>query len=130
MDASSRTSTRLSSRVEASGKVQKLKLSFKTGGGGGDAAGMRKMSFLGEYDRELDENPEDPLVFEEQFILRVPRGVAEGPNGLREMVKGKGKGLEGVDFKFLGEDLSYLSSACELTECAQTPGEQRSGSMA
>jgi hypothetical protein len=50
----------------------------------------------------LDDNPDEPLVFEEQFILRVPREVAE-EKGLGEMVRGKGKGLEGVEFKFLGE---------------------------
>lgn len=66
------------------------------------------MSFLGEYDRELDDNPDEPLAFEEQFILRVPREVADGRGegtgtGLREMIKGKGKGLEGVEFKFLGK---------------------------
>ncbi len=60
------------------------------------------MSFLGEYDRELDEEPIEPLAFEEQFILRVPKEIAEGSKGLREMVKGKGKGLDGVEMKFLG----------------------------
>jgi transcription initiation factor TFIID subunit 7 len=44
----------------------------------------------------------------------VPREVAEGKGdgtgtGLREMVKGKGKGLEGVEFKFLGEFRIFLS---------------------
>ena len=97
----SRSSHRLSARAEQASKVQKLKLSFKTGGPG-DNAFTRKTSFLGEYDRELDENPDDPLAFEEQFILRVPREVAEGKDGLRELVKGKGKGLDGVEFKFLG----------------------------
>lgn len=60
-------------------------------------------SFLGEYDRELDENPEEPLEFEEQFILRVPKEVADGKKGgmgLREMIKGKG--LEALEMKFLG----------------------------
>ncbi|ORY29634.1 TAFII55 protein conserved region-domain-containing protein [Naematelia encephala] len=106
-----RASTRISQRTEASkthghshahgpGHGHGLKLSLKVGGGEGGNAG-RKTSFLGDYDRELDENPDDPIAFEEQFILRVPESVAEGPNGLREMVKGKGKGLEGVEFKFL-----------------------------
>lgn len=82
----------------------KLKISFKAGGGG-EATGGRQSSFLGEYDRELDENPEEPLVFEELFILRVPQQVADGRGdqlGLHDMVKGKGKGLDGVEFKFLG----------------------------
>jgi transcription initiation factor TFIID subunit 7 len=63
-------------------------------------------SFLGDYDRELDGDPDEPLEFEEQFILRVPREVADGRGaeiGLREMIKGKGKGMEGIEFKFLGE---------------------------
>lgn len=81
-----------------------LKISFKAGGG--EAAGGRQTSFLGEYDRELDEHPEEPLAFEEQFILRVPQDVADGRGdriGLRDLIKGKGKGLEGVEFKMLGE---------------------------
>jgi transcription initiation factor TFIID subunit 7 len=61
---------------------------------------------LGEYDRELDEFPEEPLVFEEQFILRVPKEVVV-EKGLGEMVKGKGKGLESVEFKFLGMSCSW-----------------------
>ena len=61
----------------------------------------RLPSFLGEYDRELDENPDEPLAFEEQFILRVPKNVA---GDLSEMVKKKGNGLDGVHFKFLGEE--------------------------
>ena len=75
------------------------------------------MSFLGEYDRELDEDPQDPLAFEEQFILRVPKEVADGKNGeegLREMIKGKGKGLEGVEFKFLGEDMTLAAGVVKL----------------
>jgi transcription initiation factor TFIID subunit 7 len=98
-----RSSTRLLTRAEQSSNVQKLKLSFKPGSGGpGDGGGGRKSSFLGEYDRELDENLDEPLVFEEQFILRVPREVAEGKEGLRERVWGTGWGLDGVEFKFLG----------------------------
>ncbi|KAE9400762.1 hypothetical protein BT96DRAFT_919232 [Gymnopus androsaceus JB14] len=45
----------------------KLKLSDKL------AAQAPGMSFLGQYDRELDSDDED-LVFEEQFILRIPPG--------------------------------------------------------
>lgn len=83
--------------------ISRLKLSVSNNAS--EASGARKSSFLGEYDRELDEDPQDPLAFEEQFILRVPPEVADGKNGeggLREMIKGKGKGLEGVEFKFLG----------------------------
>jgi transcription initiation factor TFIID subunit 7 len=75
-----------------------LKFTVKGKAGGGDT----NMSPIGPYDRALDEDPTEPLAFEEQFILRVPRGVAEGPNGLKEILKGKGKGLESVEFKFLG----------------------------
>lgn len=83
------------------GTSRRVTLSFNKNGTAklGDDSG-RKTSFLGEYDRDLDEHPHEPLAFEEQFILRVPDSVA---GKLREMVKGKGKGLEGVEFKFLGE---------------------------
>ncbi|KAI0345369.1 hypothetical protein BDW22DRAFT_1418609 [Trametopsis cervina] len=55
----------------------KLKLSEKL------AAQAPGMSFLGPYDRELDSDDED-LVFEEQFILRMPPG--EDCERLRKMV--------------------------------------------
>ncbi|BEJ02973.1 hypothetical protein CcaverHIS641_0101480 [Cutaneotrichosporon cavernicola] len=87
----------------ASAAPTKLKISFKAGGEASASAG-RLNSFLGEYDRELDEHPDEPLAFEEQFILRVPQKVADGVGGepgLRDLVRGKGKGLDGVEFKFL-----------------------------
>ena len=46
----------------------KLKLSEKA------AAQAPGMSFLGPYDRELDSDDDEDLVFEEQFILRFPSG--------------------------------------------------------
>jgi transcription initiation factor TFIID subunit 7 len=62
----------------------------------------------GYYDRGLDEDKEEPMVFEEQFILRVPDEVlkgdpAAGVKGLREAVLSR-KPIEGVSFKFKGED--------------------------
>ncbi|KAI0688252.1 TAFII55 protein conserved region-domain-containing protein [Cytidiella melzeri] len=55
----------------------KLKLSEKL------AAQAPGMSFLGPFDRELDSDDED-LVFEEQFMLRMPPG--EDCERLRKMV--------------------------------------------
>jgi transcription initiation factor TFIID subunit 7 len=55
----------------------KLKLSEKA------QAMASGMSFLGPYDRELDSDEED-LVFEEQFILRMPPG--EDCERLRKIV--------------------------------------------
>ncbi|KII88371.1 hypothetical protein PLICRDRAFT_41538 [Plicaturopsis crispa FD-325 SS-3] len=55
----------------------KLKLSDKA------AAQAPGMSFLGQYDRELDSD-DDELLFEEQFILRMPPG--EDCERLRKMV--------------------------------------------
>ncbi|KAJ3977191.1 TAFII55 protein conserved region-domain-containing protein [Lentinula raphanica] len=46
----------------------KLKLSEKL------AAQAPGMSFLGQYDRELDSDDNEDLAFEEQFILRLPAG--------------------------------------------------------
>ncbi|KAJ3744598.1 TAFII55 protein conserved region-domain-containing protein [Lentinula detonsa] len=46
----------------------KLKLSEKL------AAQAPGMSFLGQYDRELDSDDNEDLAFEEQFILRLPPG--------------------------------------------------------
>lgn len=120
-----RTSNRLSTQAEKSSKPKKIKFNFKAKEPGGTEA--TKSSFLGEYDRELDEHPTEPLVFEEQFILRVPKDVAEGPNGLREMIRGKGKGLEGVEFKFLGK--FSRSPDHGLLICGQTQGGRRLGLM-
>lgn len=85
----------------------------------------RNASFLGEYDRELDGDTSEPLHFEEQFILRVPREVAVGKGdgtgtGLRELAKGKGKGLDGVEFKFLGECACGPSATADGTRSKES----------
>jgi hypothetical protein len=99
--SSVRASTRISEQIDIDpGSSRRVTLSFNRNGAsrqGGEVG--RKTSFLGEYDRDLDENSNEPLAFEEQFILRVPDAIA---GNLRELVKGKGKGLEGVEIKFLG----------------------------
>ncbi|KAF5391420.1 hypothetical protein D9757_001959 [Collybiopsis confluens] len=59
-------STRAGARSKFQPKL-KLKLGEKL------AAQAPGMSFLGQYDRELDSDDED-LAFEEQFILRMPPG--------------------------------------------------------
>ncbi|KAG6860932.1 hypothetical protein C0995_005887 [Termitomyces sp. Mi166 len=68
----------------------KLKLSDKA------AALAPGMSFLGQYDRELDSDEED-LAFEEQFILRMPPG--EDLEKLKKMVAAREVGND-VWFKF------------------------------
>jgi len=71
----------------------KLKLSEKA------AAQAPGLSFLGPYDRELDSDDEEPLVFEEQFILRLPQG--EDCERLRKTVSSR-EVSEDVWFKFKG----------------------------
>lgn len=63
-------------------------------------------SFLGTFDRDLDSDDED-LVFEEQFILRMPEG--EDCEKLRTMVS-KREMTSDVWFKFKGESL--LNQIC------------------
>lgn len=70
----------------------KLKLSEKA------AAQAPGMSFLGPFDRELDSDDED-LVFEEQFVLRMPPG--EDCERLRKMVAAREVSGD-VWFKFKG----------------------------
>ena len=70
----------------------KLKLSDKA------AALAPGMSFLGQYDRELDSDEED-LAFEEQFILRMSPG--EDLEKLKKMVAAREVGND-VWFKFKG----------------------------
>ena len=117
------------------GKVGKVKISLKPGVSATGATDIRAdgrlNSFLGEYDRELDEDVAEPLEFEEQFILRVPKEVEMGRGGeigLREMIKGKGKGLEGIEFKFMGT--SQQARTAMMKADAQTLDGQLSRSMA
>ncbi|KAF7338130.1 Transcription initiation factor TFIID subunit 7 [Mycena venus] len=75
-ESSDRTTRSAAARSKPQPKL-KLKLSDKA------AAQAPGMSFLGQYDRELDSDDED-LAFEEQFILRMPAG--EDCDKLRKMV--------------------------------------------
>lgn len=92
--------TERTTRSGARGKFQpklKLKLSEKL------AAQAPGMSFLGQYDRELDSDDED-LAFEEQFILRVPPG--EDCEKLRKAVASRQVPPD-VWFKFKGESIAH-----------------------
>jgi len=90
-----RTTRSSSSRSKSQPKL-KLKLGDKT------ASQAPGMSFLGQYDRELDSDEED-LAFEEQFILRMPPG--EDCDKLRKAVNSREVGND-VWFKFKGASLS------------------------
>ncbi|KAF9475861.1 hypothetical protein BDN70DRAFT_883193 [Pholiota conissans] len=81
--------TRSSTRPKLQPKL-KLKLSDKA------ASQAPGMSFLGQYDRELDSDDED-LAFEEQFILRMSPG--EDCEKLRKAVASREVGND-VWFKF------------------------------
>ncbi|KAJ7047008.1 TAFII55 protein conserved region-domain-containing protein [Mycena alexandri] len=75
-ESSDRTTRSATAKSKPQPKL-KLKLSDKA------AAQAPGMSFLGQYDRELDSDDED-LAFEEQFILRMPSG--EDCEKLRKMI--------------------------------------------
>jgi transcription initiation factor TFIID subunit 7 len=84
----------------------RIKLKFSQKGEQHKLAPGHFMSPFGEYTRELDEDPEEPLAFEEQFILRVPKEVAMGDSkrgvkGLNQLLDER-KEVEGVWFKFKG----------------------------
>jgi len=89
--SSSERTTR--SRTSKAQPKLKFKLSEKA------AAQAPGMSFLGQYDRELDSDDEE-LAFEEQFILRMPPG--EDCEKLRKMVAAREVSND-VWFKFKGE---------------------------
>ena len=76
----------------------KLKLGEKA------AAHAPGMSFLGPYDRELDSDDEE-LVFEEQFVLRMPPG--EDCEKLKKMVAAREISND-VWFKFKGGYGTFL----------------------
>lgn len=84
----------------------RIKLKFSSKGEQHKLAPGHFMSPFGEYTRELDEDPEEPLAFEEQFILRVPKEVAmgdpkRGVKGLNQLLDER-KEVDGVWFKFKG----------------------------
>ncbi|KAG5634620.1 hypothetical protein H0H81_001368 [Sphagnurus paluster] len=89
MESSERTTRSSSNKFKTAPKL-KLKLSDKA------AAQAPGMSFLGQYDRELDSDDDD-LAFEEQFILRMPPG--EDLERLKKMVTAREVGND-VWFKF------------------------------
>ncbi|OSD01535.1 hypothetical protein PYCCODRAFT_1425779 [Trametes coccinea BRFM310] len=90
IDPSEGRTTRSAARGPKVQPKLKLKLSEKA------AAQAPGMSFLGPYDRELDSDEED-LVFEEQFILRMPPN--EDCEKLRKMVQAR-EVSDDVWFKF------------------------------
>ena len=91
--------------------MPKLKLKVNEGSDG------RKQSFLGPYDRDLD-SEEDELVFEEQFILRMPPG--KECDKLRDLVSKRGSSSD-VWFKFKGIYYSHFALCiCGLTYYART----------
>jgi len=92
IEASERTTRSSTLRSKAQPKL-KLKLGDKI------ASQAPGMSFLGQYDRELDSDEED-LAFEEQFILRMPPG--EDCEKLRKAISTREVGSD-VWFKFKGE---------------------------
>jgi transcription initiation factor TFIID subunit 7 len=91
-DSPSERAMRSANRANLKPWTPKLKLKVST------AADNRKQSFLGPYDRELDSEDED-LVFEEQFILRLPPG--KDAEKLREVVSKRGVSND-IWFKFKG----------------------------
>lgn len=46
-------------------------------------------NYLQGYDRELDSDQEEPIGFEEQFILRLPSSLANETQKLRELVENR-----------------------------------------
>lgn len=80
-DSPSERAMRSANRANLKPWTPKLKLKVSS------AADNRNQSFLGPYDRELDSEDED-LVFEEQFILRLPPG--KDTEKLREVVSKRG----------------------------------------
>jgi transcription initiation factor TFIID subunit 7 len=89
--ASTERTTRSTAKQRAQPKL-KLKLSDKA------AAQVAGMSFLGAYDRELDDSDED-LTFDEHFVLRLPPG--DDCERLRRAVASREVGSD-VWFKFKG----------------------------
>lgn len=97
-EANERTTRSSASRSKPAPKL-KFKLSEKA------AAQAPGMSFLGQYDRELDSDDEE-LSFEEQFILRMPPG--DDCERLRKMISSR-EIPNDVWFKFRGHYPQFIS---------------------
>lgn len=91
MESTERTTRSSAAKFKPQPKL-KLKLSEKA------AAQAPGMSFLGQYDRELDSDDED-LAFEEQFILRMPPG--EDLERMKKMIAAREVSND-IWFKFKG----------------------------
>ena len=90
----------------------KLKLSEKA------VAQAPGISFLGPYDRELDSDDDEDLVFEEQFIMRLPAG--EDCEKLRKIVSSR-EVSDDVWLKFKGASTAFrvdcvLASSCRALD--------------
>jgi transcription initiation factor TFIID subunit 7 len=88
-------------------RVATLKLKFSDKGEVQKVQGGQLTSFLGNYSREADSDPDEPLVFEEQFILRVPDKVVRGDKekgikGIKTLLEEK-KEVNNAFFKFKGQ---------------------------
>ena len=103
-DSPSERAMRSANRANLKPWTPKLKLKVSS------ATDNRNQSFLGPYDRELDSEDED-LVFEEQFILRLPSG--KDTDKLREVVSKRGVSND-IWFKFKGWS-KLLPSSIHLT---------------
>ena len=112
MDSSERTTRSSNTRSKPQPKL-KLKLSDKA------ASQAPGTSFLGQYDRELDSDDED-LVFEEQFILRMPPG--EDCEKLRKAIASREVG-DDVWFKFKGACLVHKTTYSFIL--SMTPDSRR-----
>lgn len=101
-------------------KVATAKVKLKLGDKATQGIGT---SFLGPYDRELDtEDEEDQdLVFEEQFILKMPEG--EDCEKLRAMVQARAVTPD-VWFKFKGGSIVPAASAGFLTSSTLTQTQE------
>lgn len=98
------------SRGSVTGGRLKLKISSTDGGTSGGNAGLAQ--HMQGYDRELDSDTEEPMAFEEHFILRMPKGQAA--EKLRDMVERRDVKPDEVWFKFKDSRRAVVN-VCETT---------------
>ncbi len=108
-----RRTTRQSTQAQKFGDASGRKVKLRLGGTlkGKARAGYMLETPFGWYDRGLDEDKEEPSVYEEQFILRVNKEIlhgdpSKGIKGLREAVLSR-KAIEGVSIKWKGRCERY-----------------------
>ncbi|WAR56328.1 hypothetical protein PtB15_7B174 [Puccinia triticina] len=98
--SSSKTSTKLRLKVPSN---QDKNQQNNSPNNPNDDQNLGIANYLQGYDRELDSDQDEPIGFEEQFILKLPDSLSNESNKLRELVESRkeiNSDQQNIFFKF------------------------------